>query len=423
MRKLFLVIKREYLTRVRTKGFIFSTVAVPLFAIGIFAFQIYTATRQASHTLKIAVLDNAGGLADSIERNLDSKLPNGQPAFQVVKKMERPPAAQQDAVRSEVERGDLDAFLVLPAGLAEGKPPAEFHTRNPGEISLSDSIERAVSNTVIALRLHERGLNVPDVGDVMKGVDLKLIKVSAGGETEEKGQTFITALVVGMLLYTTLIIYGVTTMRSVTEEKSSRVMEILVASVRPFHLLTGKILGVAAVGVTQYAIWATVSGIIAAYGVTMASAFRPGSSMPALQIHTSVLAYMLVFFFCGYLLYASLYAAIGAMVSNDQEAQQLQTPLTLLPVAAFLLFNIILRDPSSSLSVGLSMIPFFAPILMMLRIAMQTPPFWQIALSIGISLLTTAAVVYFAARIYRVGILMYGKRPSLVELVRWMKYT
>jgi ABC-2 type transport system permease protein len=193
--------------------------------------------------------------------------------------------------------------------------------------------------------------------------------------------------------------------------------------VRPFPLLAGKIVGVAAVGLTQYAIWGTVTGLIAAYGAAMASAFRPGSSMPPLQLHVSVLAYMVVFFLCGYLLYASMYAAIGAMVSNDQEAQQMQTPLTLVLVAAFLLFNVVLRDPSSPLSVGLSMIPFFAPILMMLRIAMQTPPFWQIALCIGISVVTTAAVVYVAARIYRVGVLMYGKRPSLVELTRWIRYS
>ena len=423
MRKLWLVVKREYLTRVRTKGFIFSTVAVPLFAIGIFAFQIYTATRQTDRTLKIALLDNTGGLADSIERNLDGKLASGQPAFQVVKKEERPTSVEQEAVRSQVEHGELDAFLLVPAAITDGKESAEFHTRNPGEMSLTDSIDRAVSNAVIARRLQERGLNVPDVGAVVASVDLKLIKVSAGGETEEKGQTFVTALVVGMLLYTTLIIYGVTTMRSVTEEKSSRVMEILVASVRPVYLLAGKIVGVAAVGLTQYAIWASVAGLIAAYGVTMASAFRPGSSMPAFQIHLPVLAYMIVFFLCGYMLYASLYAAIGAMVSNDQEAQQLQTPVTLLLVAAFLMFNVILRDPSSTLSVVLSMIPFFAPILMMLRIAMQTPPFWQIALCVAISLVTTTVVVYFAARIYRVGVLMYGKRPSLVELARWMSYT
>jgi ABC-2 type transport system permease protein len=423
MRKLWLVIKREYLTRVRTKGFIFSTVAVPMFSIAIFAFQIYTATRQIDHTLKIAILDNADGLTEAIAHNLDGKLSNGQPAFQIVRKEEHVTATQQDAARRDVETGRLDAFLLVPAGISSGKELAEFHTRNTGEIQLTDQIDHAVTNAVIGERLHDRGLNVPDVGDVVKAVDLKLIKTSVGGEIEEKGQTVITALVVGMLLYTTLIIYGVTTMRSVTEEKSSRVMELLVASVRPFQLLAGKIVGVAAVGLTQYAIWGTVTGLIAGYGAAMVSAFRPGSSLPPMQFHISVLAYMLVFFLCGYLLYASMYAAIGAMVSSDQEAQQLQTPLTLLLVGAFLLFNVVLRDPSSSLSVGLSLIPFFAPILMMLRIAMQTPPLWQIALCIGLSVVTTTVVIYVAARVYRVGVLMYGKRPSLVELARWLRYS
>src|SRR5580692_658349 len=158
MRKLWLVVKREYLTRVRSKGFIFGTVAVPLYAIGIFAFQIYTASRQTDRTLKIAVLDNAGGLADSIERNLDGKLANGQPAFQVVKKQERPTSVEQEAVRSKVEHGELDAFLLVPAGITGGKESAEFHTRNPGEMSLTDSIDRAISNAVIARRLQERGL-------------------------------------------------------------------------------------------------------------------------------------------------------------------------------------------------------------------------------------------------------------------------
>jgi ABC-2 type transport system permease protein len=423
MRKLWLVIKREYLTRVRTKGFIFSTIALPVFSVGILAIQIYTATRQTDHTLKIALVDNTGGLAAAIEHGLDGKLPNGQPEFQVVQTLERPGAEEENALRARVERGDLDAFLLVPAGVTDGKTAAEFHTKNPGEITMSDTLDHAVSDAVISRRLHERGVNVQDVSQLVKSVDVKLIKLSAHGDTEEKGQTFITAIVVGMVLYITLIIYGVTTMRSVIEEKSSRVMELLVSSVRPLSLLMGKIVGVAAVGLTQYAIWAALFGLVSAYGIAIASMVRPGASMPALHIPGATLAYMAIFFLCGYLLYASLYAVIGAMVSNDQEAQQLQTPVTLLIVAAFLLFNIILHDPNSTESTVLSMIPFFAPILMVLRIAMQTPPFWQIALCIGISVATTVVVVYFAARIYRVGVLMYGKRPSLVELARWLKYT
>jgi ABC-2 type transport system permease protein len=422
MRKLWLIIKREYLTRVKTKTFVFSTVAVPLFTVGIFVLQIYTSRRQADRTLKIAIVDNAGGLAESIAEGLDGKLSNGQPEFVVVKTLDRPGAREQESLRAEIENGDLDAFLVVPPGVIGGAP-AELHTRNASEMLFDTSLDRAVSHAVIARRLDERGIKLTDVGKAVQGVEVKLIKVSAQGETEEEGQTFIIAIAVGMLLYVTLIVYGVTTMRSVTEEKNSRVIEILVASVRPFHLLVGKILGVAAVGITQYAIWAAGAGLVATYGVTMASSLRPSASLPQLHLPWTLLVYMVVFFLCGYLLYASLYAAIGAMVSNDHEAQQAQMPVTLLIVGGFLLFNVILRDPNSPLSAGLSLIPFFAPILMMLRIAIQMPPLWQIGLSIGISVLTTIGLVYLAARIYRVGVLMYGKRPSLGELMKWLKYT
>jgi ABC-2 type transport system permease protein len=422
MHKLWLVIKREYLARVRTRGFIVSTVIVPVLIVGIFVLQIYTASRQAGHTLKIVVLDDAGGLGDTVAKGLDGKLSTGEPEFQVVRVLERPPAADQDALRSQVMRGDLDAFLVLPAELVNGKAAAEYHTRNPGEMSMNSEITQAVTNAVIAERLHARGIDVRDVAQVVEGVDLKTIKVGAHGETEEKGQTLIVAVVVGMMLYTTLIIYGVATMRAVMEEKTTRVIEILVASTRPFYLLSGKIIGVAAVGLTQYAIWGTVAALVSAYGAAAASMTHAGA-LPSLHLSWVMIVFMLVFFLAGYLLYASLYAAVGAMVSNDQEAQQVQTPITMLIVAAVVCFNVILRDPNSSLSVGLSMIPFFAPILMLLRIALQTPPVWQIALCLGILGMTTAGMVLLASRIYRVGILMYGKRPSLVELVKWVKYT
>ena len=145
--------------------------------------------------------------------------------------------------------------------------------------------------------------------------------------------------------------------------------------------------------------------------------------MPKIHIPWSLLAYMVIFFLAGYLLYASLYAAVGAMVSTEQEAQQVQAPLTMVIVLSFLLFNVILRDPNSRTAVVLSLVPFLSPILMILRIAMQTPPFWQIVLSLALSLSTTVGVVYVSAKIYRVGVLMYGKRPSVVELFRWLRYT
>lgn len=423
MRKIWLIVKREYITRVRTKAFVVGTILLPLFTIGIFAFQIFMATRQADHTLKIAILDEVGGLASGITQGLTEKLRNGQPAFQVVKSIEPSKSNAKEELRAQIQKGQLDAYLLIPKEAAGGETAAEFHTKNPGDMTMTGSLNRAVSGAVIALRLEERGIRLSDVGRVIRGVDIKLIKVTEQGESEEKGESFLAAIILGMLLYVTLIIYGVATMRSVMEEKSTRIIEILVASARPFHLLSGKILGVAAVALTQYTIWGITAGLVTAYGAAMASMVRPGASLPQIHLPTAWLIYLGAFFLAGYLLYASLYAAVGAMVSTEQEAQALQTPLSLMIVVSFLLFNVILHNPNSTLSVVLSIIPFLSPILMMLRIAIQTPPAWQIGLALAFSVITTLGVVQLSAKIYRVGVLMYGKRPSVVELLRWLRYS
>jgi ABC-2 type transport system permease protein len=424
MRKIWLVIKREYLTRVRTKGFIFSTIALPLFGAGILLITIILATRQSDHTLKIAILDNAGGLAAPIQEGLKEKLPKGQPLFQVVTTVVEPASEQQvrDAWGAQIRQGQLDGYLVVPKNVTEGKP-AEFHTKNPGDMLLTGTLSRAVDDAVIARRLHDRGIQVENLSEVVRGVGLTLVKVTSRGESEEKGQTILIGLSIIMVLYITLAVYGLATMRSVLEEKTTRVVEMLVSSLRPFHLLAGKILGVAAVGFTQYLIWTLSGGLLSSYGATVAAAFSPGASLPRIHLPLSMLAYAAVFFLAGYILYASLYAAAGAMVSSDEEAQQVQLPITLLIVVSLILYPAIMRDPNSRLAIIVSMIPFFAPILMVFRIALQTPPFWQIALSLGIIALTTLGVVQVSAKIYRVGILMYGKRPSVVELLRWLKYS
>jgi ABC-2 type transport system permease protein len=198
---------------------------------------------------------------------------------------------------------------------------------------------------------------------------------------------------------------------------------MLASSVKPAHLLTGKILGVAAVGFTQYLIWTLTAGLVSTYGGAVRSVLAPGSASPAFHLPLPMLIWPLVFFLAGYFLYAAFYAALGAMASSDEDLQQVQFPFTLLLIISFMLYPVVMRDPNSPLSVALTMIPFFAPILMVFRITVQTPPLWQIALSLAIIVATTVAVVRLSAKIYRVGILMYGKRPSLVELLRWLKYT
>jgi ABC-2 type transport system permease protein len=193
--------------------------------------------------------------------------------------------------------------------------------------------------------------------------------------------------------------------------------------VLPFQLLTGKILGVAGVAFTQYMIWIASAALLGTYGAVVVNTLRPTADFPHIHLSAGLLIYPAVYFVLGYLLYASLFAAVGAAASNEQDAQQLQWPVMMPLLFSFLMYIMVVRDPNSHMVVLLSEIPFFSPILMMLRIAAEAPPFWQIGLSIVLLALTTIGVAYFSARIYRVGILMYGKRPSVVELLRWVRYT
>lgn len=424
MRKIWLVIKREYLTRVRTKGFVLSTVGLPIFSIGIFAVTLALANRKSDHPLKISILDNLGGLAPQIFLSLDEKLPDGQPRFQLVRAWDRP--ASSDTTREELTRqvrdGQLDGFLEVPKDILNGQEAA-LHTRNGSDYQTARTIGRAVTNAVIGRRLSDRGVHIDNLGEVMRGVELTLVKVTKTGESAENGQSALVQISIIMILYITLLVYGVMTMRSVVEEKTTRIVEILASSIKPSHLLTGKILGVAGVGMTQYLIWGCSAAFVRAYGAAVGSAFWPGASAPSFHLPIAFLVYPLIYFLVGYFLYASLYAALGSMVSSEEELQQVQLPVTLLLVACMVLSPVIQRSPNSPLAVVLSIVPFSSPILMVYRITVQTPPFWQIALSLAICLATTIGVIQVSAKIYRVGILMYGKRPSLVEVIRWLRYT
>jgi ABC-2 type transport system permease protein len=421
MRKVWLIVRREYITRVKTKGFIFGTVAVPVFSIGLMIFSIFLATRLTDRTVRLAILDNAGGLAPTVAAGLNVKLANGKPEFEVMETITRPPSEEsvRKELRTAIRGGRLDAYLVINSG---GRA-AEFHTKNPSDYTLVQPITRAVNDAVVSSRLGARGVRVDNIGDVMRDTEVKIMKITKYGEAEDYGQTFITAIAVSMLLYTTLIMYGVITMRSVLEEKTSRIIEVLVSAVRPFQLLCGKIIGVAGVAFTQYLIWITSAALLGTYGAVVVNSVRPTADFPHIHLSPGLLFYAVIFFLLGYLLYASLYAAVGAAASNEQDAQQFQWPVMLPLVFSFIMFNMIVRDPGSRTSVILSEIPFFSPIIMMLRIAAETPPFWQIGLAIVLLTLTTVGVVKVSARIYRVGILMYGKRPSLMELLRWLTYT
>jgi ABC-2 type transport system permease protein len=255
------------------------------------------------------------------------------------------------------------------------------------------------------------------VETLSRGVRLDMRNVH--GE-RERGQTFFLSLGLLIIIYTTILVYGVMVMRGVLEEKQSRIIEVLLSSVRPFDLMLGKLIGIGMVGLTQYLIWAffgLLIGVIAALPAISAN----WSSIP--RIPVAQIIFFVVFFVLGYFLYATLYAMVGAIVSSEEDGQQVQLPVTMTLVIPMLMLSMVMRNPNGTVSTILSMIPIFSPVLMFLRIGLQMPPWWQIALSIALLIMTILGLVWVAAKIYRVGVLMYGKRPTLPELAKWLRYS
>ncbi|MGH9406486.1 MAG: ABC transporter permease [Terriglobia bacterium] len=424
MHKIWLLIKREYKTRVASRGFLISTIAIPVIFGGLILFQVAVSKEAPARPYRIAVLDETGRFGPSISAGLSSrKLPDGRPMFLLTEIAD--PSGSGDQPRDELDAmtrdGSLDGYLRIPKDVESGGQP-ELVEANAGLLNAAGDLGKIVNDSILTARLRAYGISAPRMRALLRTPALEVTRLTKTGKTEEKGQAYIIAIVMASILYVALLMYGVTTMQSVLEEKTTRTMEVLVSSVRPVQLMIGKILGVAAVGVTQFLIWAVSAGVLAAWGLSLSHAFRSGAAGFHLHIPGALLVYFVVFFLGGYLLFASMYAAIGASVSDQNDARQLQTPVTIILVASFFLFSIIMRDPNSPAAVLLTLIPFFSPILMVFRIALQPPPFWQIGLSLAILFVTMAGVVYGSARIYRVGVLMYGKRPSVLEVLKWMRY-
>jgi ABC-2 type transport system permease protein len=281
-------------------------------------------------------------------------------------------------------------------------------------------MESAVSQTLVGIRLTRAGVPADQVKDMTKRVEMKRLKVSTEGDREDRGAATLLAIVLLMILYTSLLVWGQLLLGSVIEEKTSRVVEVMVSAVSPFQLLVSKLLGVGAAGLTQFLVWITSMFALSLVGAGMASAMG-GFKLP--EISLVLLGGLVVFFLLGFLLYAALFAAVGSAVNSQQEASSLSFPVMMPLIMGVMLFPMVMQAPDSTLATVLSFIPFLTPLLMFLRIAIQTPPWWQIALSIVTTSATIAGVLWFAARVYRVGILMYGKRPTFPEILRWVRHS
>jgi len=424
--KVFAIIRREYLERVRTKAFWFATFLVPVFFLGYMAVQ-FAAIRKTSGERKVAVVDRTGQLAEPLARELAER--------EEARRKEKPGSrgihwileprpvtgdieATKEALRKEVLDKKIYGYLVLDPELLE-KDRAEYYSISVSEFVALDQMERAINRTILRRKIAERGLPPSLSKELEKRVDLKTLKVTSKGATEEKGAGIIASIVFLAIMYMTFLMYGFQNLRGVIEEKTNRIVELIIASVRPTELMIGKIVGIGLVGLTQYLVWSLVAMNLSLPGIASVMAMGEGGA-PAIPL--SMIGYFLLFFIFGYFLYASIYTAIGAPFNTDQEAQQLAMIPSMLIVSGMAVYPAVMNNPNGSVAVFASLFPFTAPLIMFLRTAIAEPPGWQIGLSIVILILSTIGMAWFAGRIYRVGILMYGKKPTIPEILRWVRY-
>ena len=424
--KVFAVIRREYLERVRTKAFWFATFLVPVFFLGYMAVQ-FAAIRKTSGERRVAVVDRTGQLAEPLARELaereEARRKENPGSRGIHWILETRPVtgdveATKEALRKEVLEKKIYGYLVLDPELLE-KDRAEYYSISVSEFVALDQMERAINRTILRRKIAERGLPLSLSKELEKRVDLKTLKVTSKGTTEEKGAGIIASIVFLAIMYMTFFMYGFQNLRGVIEEKTNRIVELIIASVRPTELMIGKIVGIGLVGLTQYLVWSLVAMNLSLPGI--ASMMAMGES-GAPTIPLSMIGYFLLFFILGYFLYASIYTAIGAPFNTDQEAQQLAMIPSMLIVSGMAVYPAVMNNPNGPVAVFASLFPFTAPLMMFLRTAIAEPPPWQVGLSIVILILSTMGMAWFAGRIYRVGILMYGKKPTIPEILRWVRY-
>jgi ABC-2 type transport system permease protein len=364
---------------------------------------------------------------DSLMVNLDDKNEAGQRLYNFTKHETLP--AELDAAKkslaANVDQGDLDGYIVIPASIYDDGN-AEYYGKSVTNFRENGRLRSVISRAVTEKRIQRSGFNSEQIHQLVRRVELRTFRVAAGGQEQaDEGHTQIVVWILVAFIYMAMLVYGQVVMRSIIEEKSSRVIESVISSLKPFQLMAGKIVGIGALGFTQYSIWALVMGLLSLYGLKVARVFAPKMAAANLTLPTvapEILVFFVVFFVLGYLLFATMYAAVGAMVNSDQEAQQFVFPLIMLVILPFLFTSYIIGNPGSQMAVILSLIPFFTPIIMFARIIVQMPPAWQIALSLLLMVAAIVGMIWVVGRIYRIGVLMYGKRPTLPEIIKWIKY-
>lgn len=440
MNTILVIIKREYLVRVRKKSFIIMTILAPLLLAAFYGAIGWAAVGSISQK-KVAVIDQSGQFTNKLKSDDETSF---------IYITESPEKAKKQLVEKS-----YDALAVIPKDVIEQPRTVQIFSNKSVSLTLQSNIESAISKEIETIKLGRSGITQQVIKEAKTKVYAKTINLSDEGEKSTNSiLTTIISGVCGFLIYLSVFIYGAQVMRGVLEEKTNRIIEVIISSVKPFQLMMGKIVGVGLVGLTQFMLWILLTiGVVSAgtaiFGAkyakdaakarSMQMSTMPGQSdvqkkmedsknpmaelaAAAKTLNVPLIAGCFLFFFLGgYLLYSSLFGAIGAAVDSETETQQFMFPITIPIIASIALSQFIIRDPDGSLAFWMSMVPLTSPIIMMVRIPFGVPV-WQIALSMTLLVAGFIGTTWLASRIYRVGILMYGKKPTYRELSKWIFY-
>jgi ABC-2 type transport system permease protein len=440
MNKIILIIRREYLTRVKKKSFLVMTFLVPVLFMGMFGLMGYLMAKQndLSDKKKVEVVDESGLFRDKMKSNGN---------IEYVYATENYAEAKNKFVKS-----GYDYLLYIPQSMSG----IQMLSEKKASALTIQNVENALSAIAQSHRLQAAGIDTSVLAKAQKPLSIEARQITEAGEKD--AQTYIAyavGFIAALLIYMSVFIYGTQVMRGVIEEKVSRIVEVIISSVKPFQLMLGKIIGIGLVGLTQFVLWIALTIVLSsAAGTMMVNKSSPANSTQVARMKSATtsdqaaapagqspdndmakimqsigsipvvytVGCFLFYFLFGYMLYSAIFAAVGSAVDSETETQQFMLPITMPLVFTFMVsMNFVINNPDSSLSVWLSMIPFTSPIAMMIRIPFGVPA-WQLAASMVLMILGFLFTTWLAARIYRIGILMYGKKASYRELAKWIMY-
>lgn len=444
MKNILLIIQREFLTRVRKKSFIVMTILGPLLIAAMYGIIIWSAISSIDQK-NVDVLDESGLFKNKFQNSQTLKYSYLQ--------------GNLNDVKANFVKSGRDALVYIPSNILESPKGVKIFAEKGVPLELQSGVERAIEREIESIKLTEAGITRSVLEDAKMDVESETISLKDGNE---KKSSAAAATGIGMfsafLIYISVFIYGAQVMRGVMEEKTNRIVEVIISSVKPFQLMIGKIVGVALVGLTQFLLWIILSfGVLSIggslvqdklgestaqmqeaqlsqlppearemaaqqmnQGVNLGAMNDIYAALDTLPVATIVICFI-IYFLGGYLLYSALFGAVGSAVDSETDTQQFMLPITIPIIISFVFAQFVMRDPNGSLAFWTSIIPFTSPIIMMVRIPFGVP-FWQLALSISLLIGGFIFTTWVAARIYRVGILMYGKKPTWKELSKWIFY-